>query len=61
LVVGGLWAKGKMGTCQLSIKKLQVANEKGVSLAPGGLVCFQRRSQMALFVLFELGVVYDWL
>ena len=33
MVVGGLWAKGKMETCQLPIKKSKATNEKGVSLA----------------------------
>ena len=37
MVVGGLWAKGKMGTCQLPIKKFKATNEKGVSLALGEL------------------------
>ena len=34
LVVGGLWAEYKLGTCQLPIKKLKAANEKGESSAP---------------------------
>lgn len=42
MVVGGLWAKGKMGTCQLPIKKLKAMNKKGVSLALGELTGHQK-------------------
>ena len=42
MVVGGLWVKGKMGTCQLPIKKLKATNDKGVSLALGGLTSHQK-------------------
>ena len=57
LVVGGLWAKGKMGTCQLSIKKLKATKEKGVSSAPGGLTGHWRtRSACTIHVQVGGGV-----
>ena len=57
LVVGGLWAKGKMGTCQLSIKKLKATKEKGVSSAPGGLTGHWRtRSACTIHVKVGGGV-----
>ena len=46
LVVGSLWAEGKMGMCQLPIKILKATNEKGVFLAPGGLTG-RRRARSA--------------
>ena len=37
LVVGGLWSKGEMRTCQQPIKKLKAPKKKGVTLALRGL------------------------
>ena len=42
MVVCGLWAKGTMGMCKLTIKKLKATNEKGVSLALGELTGHQK-------------------
>ena len=54
MVVGGLWVKGKMGTCQLLIKKLKVTNDKGVSLALGGLTGHQK-DQMDCTIHIRVG------
>jgi hypothetical protein len=37
LGVVGMWAKGKMGMCQIKIIQLKATNVKVVSSAPGGL------------------------
>jgi hypothetical protein len=54
LVVSGLWAKGKMGMCQRPIKKLKATNEKGVSLAQGGLTS-RRRAQSSCTICVQVG------
>ena len=60
LVVGGLWAKGKIGMCQLSIKQLKVTHKMGLSLAPGGLAGRRRAHQLVLSA-FKLEAALDWL
>jgi hypothetical protein len=55
-----MWAKGTMGMCKLTIKKLKATNQKGVSLALRGLTSCQQ-AQSAGTIAFEMGVEWDWL
>ena len=60
MVVGGLWSKGEMRTCQQPIKKLKAPKKKYVTLAQGGLTGHGGVNQLVLSA-FELVAASDWL
>ena len=58
MVLGGLWAEGKMRMCHRSIKKYKATNEKGASLAPGGLTGHLRAQIAGNFCGQVVGCIY---